>query len=854
MRAFLPLLLILAYGCEVEEEDPFERPPNAGEYCDDEDEDGFCVEEDCDDEDPDVHPSADEICDGIDNDCDEEIDEPDAIDAASWYPDEDLDGFADPEAGLIDCEQPEGWYTEEDATDCDDSDPAVFPGADEYCNDIDDDCDGTVDEDDALDAVDWYDDADGDGYGYVFAGHWCSAGSGYTTDNTDCDDGNAKANPAMKEVCNDFDDDCDFLVDEADPDTPLDEACMYPDADGDGWGDPDFCEHWCELPSGYTYTGEDCDDNDDDVRPDQDETCDGVDNDCDGTIDNDDATDAATWYADADGDGFGDADTTTTACNQPAGHVANQTDCDDGDATVNTDADEWCDEVDNDCDGTVDEDEALDTIDQYYDNDSDGYGGAFADSTCEMASGYVTDSTDCDDGDASVFPGADEYCNLVDDDCDGTVDEDDALDATTWYDDDDADGYGDTGSGTVSCTQPPNTVTDATDCNDADATAHPGAEEYCDGVDDDCDGDVDEDEDVVDGQLWYVDADADGYGDPSTEWISCSDATGAINDGTDCDDTDATVHPNASEDHCNDVDDDCDGDVDESASGEIVEAFWPDADGDGYGDSTTWFEEYPSCVDPGYVQDGSDCNDTDASIFPGADEYCDGVDSDCDGFGDVLGHWPFEEGTGTVAYDYASQGLDGEIVNATWTTGVSGGALDFNGRSSYVLLDHDELAPEDGLTLTAWVSPDSFGGMGYDTAISRGSSGSGSLGCCGDSYWLGYHSNGLATQVNIGSDPWDVMLHDAADYSSHFGSWHHLAGTWDAASMTMVLYLDGVQIGSASAYDYMVYDGTPTLIGADTESGALAAPFDGLIDEVKILDCALDSSQVAADYASGWPF
>ncbi len=855
MRTVLPLLVLLTLGCPPPEDDTLPNLPD-GDYCYDVDEDGFCVEDDCDDEDGDVHPDKEESCDGIDNDCDGEIDEPDAADAGTWYPDEDGDGFADPEAGVVDCEQPEGWYTVADATDCDDTDAAVFPGADEYCNDIDDDCDGTTDEDDALDAVDWYDDLDGDGYGnaFAYAGHFCNGGSAHVTDSTDCDDGNAKANPGMSEVCNDFDDDCDFLVDEADPDTPLDDTCMYPDTDGDGYGNPDICEIYCELPSGYTYTAEDCDDTNVAINPDGEEVCDGVDNDCNGTLDDDYATDASTWYGDGDGDGFGDVGSTTTACEQPSGHVSDDTDCDDGEGAINPAANEYCDGVDNDCNGTVDDDYALDTIDQYQDIDGDGYGGAFSASTCEIASGNVTDSSDCDDSDSAVNPGADEYCNGYDDDCDGTTDEDDAVDVTTWYADNDGDGFGDPDSSTVTCFQPTGTVTDDTDCDDGNDAAYPGADEYCDSADNDCDGDYDEDDEVLDGALWYVDADADGYGDPSTEWTACSDSTGAISNGSDCDDTDAAIHPAAMEDSCNDEDDDCDGDVDESATGEAVETFWADADGDGYGDESTSFDEYPSCVEEGYVQDGSDCDDSSATVYPGADEHCDGVDTDCDGYDDVLGYWPFEQGSGSVAYDHGNQELDGEIVDASWTTGAIGNALDFNGTSAYVLLDHDELAPENALTLMVWVSPRAFGSTSYDSVVSRGSSGSGSLGCCGDSYWIGYLAGGLATQINVGSDPWDVTLHDAADHGSHLGTWHHLVGTWDAGTLSMDLYLDGALIGTASSYDYMVYDGSPTLIGADTESGLLASPFDGLIDEVKILDCALDSSQVATDYSTGWPF
>ena len=102
----------------------------------------------------------------------------------------------------------------------------------------------------------------------------------------------------------------------------------------------------------------DCDDLDADAYPGADERCDGADNDCDGTTDEDDAVDAASWYADADGDGYGDSSgAATDACEAPSGYVSSDlaTDCDDTDASVNPDAEETCNGVDDDCDGTADD-------------------------------------------------------------------------------------------------------------------------------------------------------------------------------------------------------------------------------------------------------------------------------------------------------------------------------------------------------------------------------------------------------------------------------------------------------------------------------------------------------------------
>ena len=191
--------------------------------------------------------------------------------------------------------------------------------------------------------------------------------------------------------------------------------------------------------------------------------------------------------------------------------------------------------------------------------------------------GYTTSDGDCDDGDPAIHPGATETCNHRDDDCDGTVDEPDAIDASTWYADADGDGFGDPAVSQRACWQPSGYVADDTDCNDANFRSHPGATEICDADDNDCDGEVDE----------GFDQDEDG-------WRTC--------DG-DCDDSDPTVNPAALEVE-NYLDDDCDFLVDE---GTIV-----------YDDDHDGFSEV-------------DCDDADGARYPGAFDPYDGFDQDCDG-------------------------------------------------------------------------------------------------------------------------------------------------------------------------------------------------------------------------------
>ncbi len=128
----------------------------------------------------------------------------------------------------------------------------------------------------------------------------------------------------------------------------------------------------------------------------------------------------------------------------------------------------------------------------YRDADGDGYGdpGTTA-QDCSLPSGYVTDSTDCDDTDNTVYPGAPELCDGKDNNCDGATDE--GVSFTTFYRDADGDGYGNSSITTQACSAPWGYVAAGNDCNDTDAGINPGVIEICDdGVDNNCNGTTDE--------------------------------------------------------------------------------------------------------------------------------------------------------------------------------------------------------------------------------------------------------------------------------------------------------------------------------------------------------------------------
>ena len=182
--------------------------------------------------------------------------------------------------------------------DCDDTNASVSPDAEEICDDVDNNCDGEIDEDVLLTV---YGDADGDGFGDASDPRAaCAAGEGEADNDDDCDDTDETVFPSAEELCDEVDNDCDGEIDE---DT---QRTVYIDADGDGHGDPETATEACGVPDGYTEEGDDCDDTSDQALPGGTEICDELDNDCDGLIDEDDATDARTFYADVDGELVGE--------------------------------------------------------------------------------------------------------------------------------------------------------------------------------------------------------------------------------------------------------------------------------------------------------------------------------------------------------------------------------------------------------------------------------------------------------------------------------------------------------------------------------------------------------------------
>jgi len=403
------------------------------------------------------------------------------------------------------------------------------------------------------------------------------------------------APPAAAESCNGIDDDCDGEIDESGA-----VGCTgdwWEDNDGDGFGG----EHIgcvCEVPAGALESGGDCYDDSAAMNPSLEEICDGVDNNCDGSVDeglddtdgdgipdccepNDDGIpleedNCPSWsnpgQEDYDSDGVGDL------CDLDDDNDGwdDTIDCQPLNAFINFESMEILDGIDNNCNGKVDE--------GYQDSNGDGVPDAVHLDWDEDFDGIHDSADNCpwdvNPDQESALPDGWGYACDDDDDQDGLVDEDDncPLVANDEQLDSDLDGIGDAcqddwdGDG----------VDDEEDCAPGDPTVYPGNDEYCDWKDNDCDGEKNEGFPNVDGDWltdcidYHVDSDVDGVAD---NYDNCLDT------------------PNPTQ---YDADDDGLGD-----------ACDPDADNDGFANEL-------------------DCNPTDASIYPGAPEMCDGKDNDCD--------------------------------------------------------------------------------------------------------------------------------------------------------------------------------------------------------------------------------
>jgi hypothetical protein len=651
---------------------------------------------------------------------------------------------------------------------------AVCPST-EVCDGVDNNCNGSADEPGASGCTWFYYDADGDGYGSNSASCRCWPSGGYTAWQAgDCNNYNASVHPGAPETCNGVDDNCDGLYDVG-IGLP---GCktFYKDGDGDGYGSSDSrCLCFPMVPWNVTNAS-DCNDGNSGIHPGQGENC-GTwyDDNCNGATNEQNASGCNTYYWDADGDGYG---TSSSACYcSSTGNWRSGTsgDCNDGNSGVNPGANEVCNGVNDNCKNGTDEGLGSTTCGQgqCYHTQANCVGGSSQ--SCDSYQGATAES-----------------CDGADNDCDGSVDENWSL--GTACDGSDADQcaegiYVCNGSGGATC-------------NDYSGNSV----EVCDGVDNDCDGVVDE-ANANGCTVYYIDGDNDGYGIGGSSVCTCgpSGSYKATNT-SDCADNDGNIHPGHAE-WCDNKDNDCDGGTDE-----------------GYGLGAT-------------------CDSSDSDSCSDGIVICNGnLSTKCDG--ELLFALDFNDGksdaTGNGRWYGMRRGAHHVSNGHTW------GGVEFDGKNDYIYVNHgDDLLPSEGITIGMWVNPDA------------------GMNCSGSNNWRylaaksGYGEYHLIFEQNY-SVGWTVRVNGSdqrlwsGGNSLPANQWSHYVATYNFRTGEQRAFVNGALTASRTgpAGSLPNYGGQLRFGNWSTQSACRSGSgaYNGRVDDILFYRRALSDSEISTIY------
>jgi hypothetical protein len=559
---------------------------------------------DCNDASAAINPAAIEVFNGIDDNCNNTVDE--GFTPITYYLDNDGDGVGG-NTFVIGINSPGPNYVLTTG-DCNDNSAAMYPGNTETCDNLDNDCDASVDE--GLIFLTYFQDSDGDTYGNLAVTlSACSAPQGYVLNSTDCNDQNSAINPGAQDIPgNGIDEDCSGL------DAPIVAAQLGMYEFTQASGCPVLANTVTAQPANasfsiYTNVGGTCtaaanvfnnntwnttgtiDLNNYNEFSIQADSCFGVSlTKLAFTHKVSNVNTIPTWHLRSSVDNFAadiasDSITTNIILNDTvmlgaAFSNLNQVTFRFYITGISTPGATWR----NDNVSLWGFINSVLPQTFYADTDGDGFGDAANTLlSCTLPAGYSTNNTDCDDSNAQINPN------------------------TIWFLDGDQDGFGNPNNSIISCLTPPGAVLNGDDCDDTNNQLN-----------------------LVD--MYYVDADGDGFGDEATGVETCAQPANTVTVGGDCDDSNDQIYPGATE-ICDNEDNNCDGNTDE---GLATYTLFEDLDSDGFGSDVS--VEYCDSVVLGYSLISGDCNDNDSSIYPGATEVLDnGIDENCDGMDNYVG-------------------------------------------------------------------------------------------------------------------------------------------------------------------------------------------------------------------------
>lgn len=597
----------------------------------------------------------------------------------------------------------------------------------------------------------------------------------------------------------------------------------------------------CSLDTG----GDDCNDSNNNTYPGADEICDGEDNDCDQEIDND-AIDADSFYRDTDGDGYGNSQTRVEACEPPPGRDWADVgrDCDDTNPEINPGAQELCDGLDNNCDNQIDNgtDDDGDGTRDCYDDDGDGY--------CEGAT--CLDETavggDCDDLAATSNPGADEVpSDGRDNNCNGDIDENSPPRVTLLSPAEDG--------GLVDRSTPLEIVVQAIDVEDG-----PGVVVQ---VESDVDGVLCEGE--TDGTSVYTCQTPLSFG-AHVLTASAVDSEGAS--GGDSlvviADTAPEVSPVYPEDG-------------EEIPYGVTKTFIALVSDDDREEASasfpfTWTSDRDGVIATGFAADGF-AQASVSLVSEGAHVLTLTVTDTVGGTASItvpvtvsepscsqnkglVALYHFDESAGLTAADASGNGLDAELSETmTWQSGNWGGGLGFNGVDAYVRIPNTDgqlsLNTFTIETRVRFTTPAPLPLIARQPLIFKGSEEATTQ----ENYDLRLNQNGtLQVQVEktTAPPPSDLVATGTSTFSRE--TWYQVVATYDGAQLKV--YVNGLLEGTTATGTVSLRQGSaPLYLGTD---GFSANPqprwLNGVLDEVRILDCALSEQQISADYGRGEPY